>query len=93
MLGVTGSDQRKGGATIAHYRSYLVRVWTSTGREGPQWAGRVECIQNDALQRRFNDPQALLEYLRASLLEGAADRESSGLLRAGDEAATELHPP
>lgn len=57
---------------ISRYRSYFMRVWTSTGPDGPQWVGRVECIQDGARQFRFNDLDALLSYLRSTLREGPA---------------------
>jgi hypothetical protein len=48
-----------------------MRVWIGTGTGAPQWACRVECIQTGEKDRRFNDPEELLAYLRASLLEDA----------------------
>ncbi len=63
---------------IARYRSYLVRVWTSAGRDGPQWAGRVQCIQDETEQRRFHDPDAMLDYLRLAVREGEADGSEPG---------------
>lgn len=59
----------EGGTLIAHYRSYLVRVWTSAGHRGSQWAGRVECIQNSTQQRRFHDPDTMLDYLSREVRE------------------------
>lgn len=56
---------------IARYRSYLVRVWTSEGRNGPQWAGRVQSIQDETQQRRFHDPDAMLDYLSLAMREDA----------------------
>jgi hypothetical protein len=57
----------EGGIAIARYRSYLVRVWISEAYDGPQWAGRVECIHSDPQPRRFNDMEAMLGYLRTEL--------------------------
>lgn len=60
---------------MGRQRSYLVRVWTSRGGEGPQWAGRVERVQADGESRRFDDPEAMLACLRDELLESAAEVE------------------
>ena len=76
----------EGGTLIARYRSYLVRVWTSDGCDGPQWAGRVECMQDDTKQRRFHDPDAMLGYLSLAVRRdagrsdehGADDRQTGG---------------
>jgi hypothetical protein len=48
-----------------------MRVWIGTGSGAPRWAGRVECIQTGEKDKRFNDPEELLAYLRATLLEEA----------------------
>jgi hypothetical protein len=69
----------KGGMANTCYRSYLVRVWASTGCDGPQWAGRVECLQHDTRHGRFNDPATLLAHLGAALRD--------------EEPAEEAEPP
>ncbi len=61
-----------------------MRVWISTGAEGPQWAGRVECIQDGMQPKRFDDPELLLSYLRSALRKDAAPQEpdaASGVAR------------
>jgi hypothetical protein len=68
----------EGGPLIARYRSYLVRVWTSAGCDGPQWAARVECIQDDTEQRRFHDPDAMLDYLRLAVQTVAGGSDEHG---------------
>ena len=62
---------------MARSRSFFVRVWTSVGPEGPQWAGSVERVQLEGEHRQFTDPEAMLAYLRERLLEGWAERENS----------------
>jgi hypothetical protein len=57
----------KGETAIARYRSYLVRVWIGGAYDGPQWAGRVECLHGDPRPMRFNDMEAMLDYLRTEL--------------------------
>ncbi len=65
-----------GETVVSRHRSYLVRVWTSTGPKGPQWAGRVECVEKDGKQRRFSERQEMLEYLRHKLFEAVAEPET-----------------
>jgi hypothetical protein len=58
-------------------------VWTSAGHDGLQWAGRVECIQDDTERRRFNDPEALLSYLR-TVVGAAPVPEDAGSTQPAD---------
>jgi hypothetical protein len=69
-----------------------MRVWISTGSGAPQWAGRVECIQTGEKDKRFNDPEELLAYLRASLLEDAGMHEQH-MPAPHDDAPAAPHDP
>ena len=76
-MALLSSRLAKGGPAIARYRSYLVRVWISAGSDGPQWAGRVECVQGEQEHRRFNDLEALLSYLRSAMEGGPRDPDGT----------------
>ena len=49
---------------MAHYDSYLLRIWRSAGDLGPQWAIRLEHMQQGE-QHNFSSLEALLSHLRA----------------------------
>lgn len=49
---------------MTEYDSFVVRIWRSVGRDGQQWAGRLEHLQR-AERLQFATLDALLEYLRA----------------------------
>ncbi len=59
---------------MAHYQSFLLRVWRSSRTNGRQWSARLEGLQDGELLR-FADLDALLAHLRALL---DADTPSGG---------------
>jgi hypothetical protein len=57
---------------VAKHESFLVRVWWRARSGEGQWVGRLEHLQERAVQN-FHDPEELLAHLRTVLmpLEGA----------------------
>jgi len=55
---------------VAHYRSFMLRVWRSSRANGWQWSARLEGLQ-DGERLRFANLDALLAHLRV-LLDPAA---------------------
>jgi hypothetical protein len=57
---------------VAKHESFLVRVWWRARSGEGQWVGRLEHLQERAVQN-FHDPEELLAHLRSVLMphEGA----------------------
>ena len=65
---------------MAKHESFLVRVWWRARSGEGQWVGRLEHLQERAVQN-FHDPEALLAHLRAVLipLDNAEQDEANRL--------------
>ena len=65
---------------MAKHESFLVRVWWRARSGEGQWVGRLEHLQERAVQN-FHDPEALLAHLRSVLmpLENAGQDDDSRL--------------
>jgi len=47
---------------MTRYDAYVLRLWRSTGKDGPQWRGRLDHLgHGDSVQ--FSDLDALLQFL------------------------------
>src|SRR5579859_5767689 len=53
-------------AGIAHYDSFLLRVWRSSRHDRLQWSARLEGLQ-DGRHARFTSVEELLTHLRSLL--------------------------
>jgi len=51
---------------VAHYQSFLLRVWRSNRTNGRQWSARLEGLQ-DGERLQFANLDALLAHLHALL--------------------------
>ncbi len=59
---------------MTRYDAYVLRLWRSTGKEGPQWRGRLDRLgQGDSVQ--FSDIEALLRYIRHVAGQESAHRD------------------
>lgn len=63
---------------MAHYDTFIVRVWRSIGTDGPQWRARLEHVQQPGTMQ-FGSLEALLEHLRA--VAGSLSAEPSGQVK------------
>ncbi len=65
---------------MAKHESFLVRVWWRARSGEGQWVGRLEHLQERAVQN-FHDPEELLAHLRTVLmpLEGPEQGEGEPL--------------
>jgi hypothetical protein len=65
---------------VAKHESFLIRVWWRARSGEGQWVGRLEHLQDRAVQN-FHDPEALLAHLRTVLMptEGA-EQDDGGRL-------------
>ena len=62
---------------MSKHESFLVRVWWRARSGEGQWVGRLEHLQDRAVQN-FHDPEELLAHLRKVLipLEGAEQEDA-----------------
>lgn len=63
---------------MARYDWYILRIWRTGGRGGEQWAARLE-VMPDGESARFNQPEVLLDHLRALIQPAKAGLESAPL--------------
>ena len=49
---------------MTRYDAYVLRFWRSTGKEGPQWKGRLEHLGHSE-SAQFDDLEALLRHIRS----------------------------
>ncbi len=48
---------------MTRYDAYVLRFWQSTGKDGPQWKGRIEHLgRGESVQ--FDNLEALLHHIR-----------------------------
>lgn len=71
---------------MATHESFLLRVWWRARSGEGQWVGRLEHLQEHAVQT-FHEPEALLAYLRTVLIPtGTTSQSVSGtVLGNGDD--------
>lgn len=60
---------------MARYDSFVLRIWRSSGPQGPQWSARLEHVQQAGLLQ-FRSLEALLAHLRT--VAGPLRAEPSG---------------
>jgi hypothetical protein len=53
---------------LPEHERYLLQIWSSRALAGRQWAARLDRL-SDGDRRRFTDPEALLQHVRA-LVQG-----------------------
>jgi hypothetical protein len=75
---------------MGRYDCFILRIWRSEGEHGEQWAGRIEHVSGTE-HIRFNDPEALLHYLRERFAPGEGG--SSRYPRGGNEEEDSANEP
>jgi hypothetical protein len=79
-------DGRGGGGGVAKHESFLLRVWWRARSGEGQWVGRLEHLQEHAVQT-FQEPEVLLAYLRTVLIptESTGQSVSGAVLGSVDD--------